>query len=505
MNTGDALLQAIVEDPDDDALRLIYADWLQDHGAPSAAEFIRLELAMHPHLLPDGYPPDPWDDPEYHSLHARWEELVDQHSTTDWFSRLYPLVTEYYTERGFVFSIKVTAKQFVSRAAEIVAAAPLLDRVILERLGRHMPALARRPELAQIRNLVFFETTLGNAGLSELCYAPDLANLRNLDAMSNRIDTTGALTLAGSPVLTGLEKLDLSGNPIGDAGARALFAPGILPNLREIQLHGCGLGDGIAQALLERSDGAPLRFLNLALNQLTAAGLEALVRAPRLAALESLDLFGNPLEAGVRALVEAPFLDSLRKLGLGCVLEGTDEGALAALLRSPNLANVEELGLDGNDFGSDTLAALESTDVLTRVRKLGVTAGYSFDAEPLMQSLSRARLPHLRDLDLGYSVLSVPAITTLLASPVLAPVTRLDLRKCRLDTAAVEALAGADVLTNLRVLSLDENPIGNAGALALARSPHLGQLVELHLGEITLGKRARQALLDRFGESVCRF
>ena len=39
-----ALLQTILERPADDAARLIYADWLEEHGAPVHSEFIRLQV-----------------------------------------------------------------------------------------------------------------------------------------------------------------------------------------------------------------------------------------------------------------------------------------------------------------------------------------------------------------------------------------------------------------------------------------------------------------------------
>lgn len=39
------LLLAIREDPDDDAPRLIYADWLDDNGQPLRGEFIRAQIA----------------------------------------------------------------------------------------------------------------------------------------------------------------------------------------------------------------------------------------------------------------------------------------------------------------------------------------------------------------------------------------------------------------------------------------------------------------------------
>jgi uncharacterized protein (TIGR02996 family) len=42
-------LQAIIDDPDDDLARLVYADWLEEHDDPVRAEFIRVqdELARH--------------------------------------------------------------------------------------------------------------------------------------------------------------------------------------------------------------------------------------------------------------------------------------------------------------------------------------------------------------------------------------------------------------------------------------------------------------------------
>jgi uncharacterized protein (TIGR02996 family) len=49
MSDAAALLAAIRATPDDDAPRLVYADWLEEHGQPERAEFIRVqcELARH--------------------------------------------------------------------------------------------------------------------------------------------------------------------------------------------------------------------------------------------------------------------------------------------------------------------------------------------------------------------------------------------------------------------------------------------------------------------------
>src|SRR5262245_49341694 len=46
MHTGDALLRACFENPDDDTPRLAYADWLDENGDPDRAEFIRVQLEL---------------------------------------------------------------------------------------------------------------------------------------------------------------------------------------------------------------------------------------------------------------------------------------------------------------------------------------------------------------------------------------------------------------------------------------------------------------------------
>ena len=48
-----ALLAAVCAAPDDDLPRLVYADWLDEHGEPERAEFIRIgcELARMPELI----------------------------------------------------------------------------------------------------------------------------------------------------------------------------------------------------------------------------------------------------------------------------------------------------------------------------------------------------------------------------------------------------------------------------------------------------------------------
>ena len=94
----------IKEHPDDDTPRLIFADWLQEHGNAAAAargEFLRLQVLRH-RLTPD--------DPSYELLKRREGELFTEHCWT-WLGPLADVATWTF-ERGMV--------RFTARAEKIL-------------------------------------------------------------------------------------------------------------------------------------------------------------------------------------------------------------------------------------------------------------------------------------------------------------------------------------------------------------------------------------------------
>jgi uncharacterized protein (TIGR02996 family) len=46
MSDHQALLQSILDQPEDETRRLIYADWLEEHGDPDRASFVRVQCAL---------------------------------------------------------------------------------------------------------------------------------------------------------------------------------------------------------------------------------------------------------------------------------------------------------------------------------------------------------------------------------------------------------------------------------------------------------------------------
>ena len=65
MNTREAFLAEILATPDDDAPRMVYADWLEDNGDPQRADFVRTAHAkgltersvVWRHVLKNALPP----------------------------------------------------------------------------------------------------------------------------------------------------------------------------------------------------------------------------------------------------------------------------------------------------------------------------------------------------------------------------------------------------------------------------------------------------------------
>ena len=113
MSDHDALVQAILHAPDDDAPRLVYADWLDEHGDADRAEFIRVQSRMA--RLP-------FYDPTYAPLDRRSRALLAVHQA-GW--RLPGLAAQQVFRRGFVEELTLSAGLFTGRAADIFGRLPI--------------------------------------------------------------------------------------------------------------------------------------------------------------------------------------------------------------------------------------------------------------------------------------------------------------------------------------------------------------------------------------------
>jgi uncharacterized protein (TIGR02996 family) len=98
----EAFLRAILDDPDDDAPRLVYADWLDEHGDPARAEFIRTQCL----LARMGE-----DDPGRPFRVTRERALLDGH-LDEWLGPR-PLASGWVFRRGFLDALTVPAAVYL--------------------------------------------------------------------------------------------------------------------------------------------------------------------------------------------------------------------------------------------------------------------------------------------------------------------------------------------------------------------------------------------------------
>ena len=204
------LMRTIVEYPDADLPRLVYADWLDEQDDPKLAilaEAIRLEIERV--SLPPG-------SPRFDELAARWHELF----TRDRTALLPPLpkwaVASVTCERGLPQRLYCTLKRFAEGGARVLDFVPI-TAVHLAALPDHqavdagyaVPSFAR-PELRRVRKLSVMATLDAPAFVS-LCESTAIANLRELEFDLRQLPNEAARVLVrSSERFSRLERLSIN-------------------------------------------------------------------------------------------------------------------------------------------------------------------------------------------------------------------------------------------------------------------------------------------------------
>lgn len=323
MNEHEGFLQAILANPDDDQLRLIYADWLEERGDPRG-EFIRVQMELA------ATKPDPH---RAHDLLVREKELLAAHEE-EWVRPLGSLLRGWTFRRGFLNEVEMSCGTFLSQAPALFQAAPV--RGLKVYYGNHLADdFANCPYLSRLDKLSIAgknQTALGENGLLTLARSPYLTSLRALELPAHGVDLRSIRELTASPALAGLVTLDVKDNDIGDLGLHAILGSPHLTQLRRLVLSRCGIGN---------------------------SGMSAVVRSNLIGQLETLALDGNFKidNRGVRALADCRRLDSLRTLSLGWCSE-INGLAVRALTQSKQLTDLTELDLSHTPLGDTGAEAL---------------------------------------------------------------------------------------------------------------------------------------------------
>jgi uncharacterized protein (TIGR02996 family) len=239
MTEEETFLSAIREHPEDDTVRLVYADWLAEHGQADRGEFIRveIELARTP-------PTEEADERRRAVLYQRRTELLKRHKT-EWLAPFTPFAKESSFERGFVQALDVSANAFLHNAEKWSALTPLTRLKITSCFEWDQAAGTRTwwtaslfasPHLARLEVLDLEALGMTAADLGPFAAQPDLSRLRELVLTWNTLRSEGATLLANMPQLSNLEALDLRSNGITDTGARAVALSPYLGRLHALRI-----------------------------------------------------------------------------------------------------------------------------------------------------------------------------------------------------------------------------------------------------------------------------
>jgi uncharacterized protein (TIGR02996 family) len=243
MSDHAAFLSTICEHPDEDAPRLVYADWLEEQGDPRG-EHIRLQCQRLQ-----------IQDRSRKAELAKREQEIEATLEGAWRRQLPELdhVTWREFDRGFVRSIEVRgAETFLKHADVIFAAAPIRRVHFRELRTEGAVLLAGSKHLARIHDLELHGNQIGDEGTAALADSPHAVNLKRLFLSSNQITSNGAQALAKSRNLPELVLLMLTTNQIDDRGASALADSQRLKKLQEVFIQANNLSEMGINALHQR-------------------------------------------------------------------------------------------------------------------------------------------------------------------------------------------------------------------------------------------------------------
>jgi uncharacterized protein (TIGR02996 family) len=517
------LVEAIRNEPNDDALRLVYADWLTEHGN-AKGEWIQLQIALH------GL--KPWD--------LRFDSLTE--SCASWLARHPSLVShsdprlvgigEVVWERGFVSAISLDMRSLDwELLAQIPVRYPLLRTLrLIHCTADEFFRLVEQSCWSQIRELDLSGNRLGTEFVEQLSQCSWCSQLESLDLSQNRILDQGAQILAASPYFTSLCKLELRRNHLSNPAVTSLVrAPwfgqlveldlsenhGITfyswqtlmlrtePNrLRKVGLEQCNLGRDFMRMSPHSGEGWSLTQLSLDSNQLASQHMDAISSVQFMTQIQELSVGNNPI--GVTSMARlVQTCRSLRKL----VADGTQLNGNTRVkplwdwplsLRSLDLSHnhltdislsqmletlpeqLSSLSLNHNDVGKASLHMLTQSAFFPALRQLGLRFT-RLTNEGVVRLMKSSHFPSLTKLDLGYNHLNSEAVRCLVGQDCLSGLLHLWLPGNQIDALGAHSLATAPILNELATLDLAENALSNEGARALAESKVLGNLRRLSL------------------------
>jgi uncharacterized protein (TIGR02996 family) len=493
--TNPALEAAVIANAEDDTPRLVYADWLDEHGDPDRAAFIRTQCAL-------------WDknpaDEDYVALIERYLELqslIRMHPRRSTLRPVLPSSLVFHdssldgrddsaaaTHRGFPYFAQEPSahggQQNAAQAARLRDSLPeVFHTTTIRGLNiqshiRHVATVLESTAISQLSALALHDfeysssmatdTVVNSAARTSLRWlafsrfhpssdvkpllSAQLPQLRRLDAYWWAFSPAHGRAIMATQWFGELHRLCLG---IAPESCSVVETLGALPNLHTLETY--------------RFPTEAVRFFPLAFEFRTLSRLFlqsdlrgdaaiALAKA-HMPNLRSLELRGCLLRNDeVKLLTASPLFDRLTVLALGENKIG--DNGIKAIARSPAAQTLQRLRLSNNNFGKSGLAALCKLGAFPRLTTLDLSSATkrkasAADVSLFLQTLT---MPNLRHLNLQGWPIGDAGAEVLARNSSFASLTRLTLGRCGIGRSGLRALASSPYLRNLIYLNISDNP-----------------------------------------------
>ncbi len=521
----EAFQQAIFQEPDDDALRLIYADWLDENGeslwaelirtqcelatsTPSSNRFVDLQervielrhrLANHPTIPKPETPRD-----------TLWES-----SFIDLGLRRGFLTSMYLMNDSWVAVPIDRAQRLCDRLESFVDQFPLDSFRILDFGVEPSTMIMDRSFMSSVRELRFSRTwwrahplppgTNPNIQVESVCRHSRFSRLQTLE-LDAPIDDQGLTMLANASNLQKLESLKINPASATQQGWEEFAYSPLAAQLTALEIPSAYLTPEAVQGLT--SDVWPrLHTLKLTRTGLSTSAIETLAQSDAFPNLTSLWIEHDPLEPASIQALEKNRTWNLRELRLeGCELRSRSIQLLAS---SPFVQHLHTLSLRNNRIGIQGMTALIKSRQLKKLRRLDLSfnplEGRQFRSLTRGNLLMQLSTLQLRQFNYASPVGSMSQGKLLMDSWELPSIRHLDLSGLRLGASGAKAMAKKTWASSIRILELCQAMIHDSGARALLEVLDPAELAWITLAEDKIAETTQAELRERFGSERVSF
>ena len=367
----------IIEEPESDEARLIFADWLEEQGDFNRAEFIRVQCSVE-HV--------PFWKPEWSELKAREKELW-QANQQQWTEGINLKTINYRFRRGFVDRVILSRGMTINSVKKMVELFPTIQSLKLK-TQKDLEQFGTLPWFGRLRQLNLACTGIKQPELEKVITKSNLQQLTSLNLHANTIGGSGASMIMDVDVMPNLKKLSLSSTALNSSRvAKRIFNSPKFRQLDWLDIAGNWTMDAASgiNSVFDKQPSSNLEFLEMGWGTSAAGSLQPFIRSEAFKTIKHLNI-NMPLqdndveyicnqpsqietlsltdasEAQVRMLAtRSPIWESLKVLNIPCrsnrlpqLLCSDQFGQLQCLyshsLDNPAIRTIEqELGIKVND------------------------------------------------------------------------------------------------------------------------------------------------------------